>query len=81
MQQQQRREQPPTTTSSQQQQQSNNVKSGRLRKLVYCLPDPLKENIIENEEAYTKMMINTLANAVQLRDEDVLSHGFDLLGK
>lgn len=79
MQQQQRREQPPP--SSQQQQQNDDVKSGRLRKFVHCLPDSLKENIIENEEAYTKMTINTLANAAQLRDEDVLSHALDLLGK
>lgn len=48
--------------------------SKRFSKYIYCLPDPIKNDILENSEYYTKWMIRNLTNAVQLRDEVILSN-------
>lgn len=48
--------------------------SKRFSKYIYCLPEPIKNDVLENSEYYTKWMIRNLTNAVQLRDEVILSN-------
>lgn len=56
------------------QQQNKKDTWKRFSKWVNCFPEPLKNSFIENEESYTKWMLNNIANAAQLRDETIFSN-------
>ena len=67
------------TQAIQQQCKTETKASQRVKKWVCCFPETFKESFLSNEDLYAKWMLKNLANAIQLRDETILSNTAKML--